>query len=121
MNLINTHSYFQYSATNEDKLTFVSVDRYEVDVGSIPSSGNFLSVIFVKDSSYDSYERVTFSFLDATGNIGGLFEVLSVAGFIIVEFFSKNQFFYSLLSRLYQVDAPKISTLHLSLNLLIPL
>lgn len=59
---------------------------------------------FVKDAVINTYERSVFSVLDFTGNLGGLFEVLEITGSIIVGLFSSKLFFYSFLSRLYQVD-----------------
>jgi len=58
----------------------------------------------MKDTYSKSYERQVFGVLGVTGNIGGVFEVLQIAGGILVSFFSGNIFLYSLLNKLYQVE-----------------
>ena len=51
---------------------------------------------FVKDPQSDQYERQIFALLEVFGNIGGVNEVLEVAGKIIVGLFSgKNIFILS--------------------------
>jgi len=62
---------------------------------------------FVKDSVSKSYDRSVFSFMEVTGNIGGLFEIFSIAGGIIVGLFSGRTFLYSILPKLYHVEEPE--------------
>ena len=61
---------------------------------------------FVKDESSKSYERSVFSFLEVTGNIGGLLEILEIAGGFLVGICSGKMFLYSIISNLYHVDGP---------------
>ena len=61
---------------------------------------------FVKDSSSKSYERSVFGVLDVAGNIGGVFEILSIIGGLIVGIFSGKIFIYSMLAKLYYIDLP---------------
>ena len=61
---------------------------------------------FLKDQTQKTYERSVFSFLEVTGNIGGLYEIMKITGGIIVSFFSGNMFFYSIISKLYQIQEP---------------
>lgn len=51
-----------------------------------------------------TYERSVFSVLDFFGNIGGLNEILEVAGGLLVGLFSQKLLMYSLIKSLYQVD-----------------
>lgn len=70
-------------------------------------SGDLLEIQFVKDATSKSYERTVFSFLEVTGNIGGLFEVLNIGGGFLVGVFSSRIFMFSVLSKLYQVETPR--------------
>ena len=63
---------------------------------------------FYKDSKTTSYQRQVFGLLDLFGNIGGVNEVLEIAGSLIVGLFSGKIFIFSILSALYQVDAARI-------------
>lgn len=58
---------------------------------------------FAKDSTKDVYERQVFSFLDMTGAIGGMLEVLRILGAFIVGSCTTKIFLYSIFSNLYQV------------------
>ena len=59
-----------------------------------------------KDATSISYERQVFSFMDVFGNIGGLLEIMSIAGGFIVGLFSDRLFLFTLLSKLYHVEEP---------------
>ena len=61
---------------------------------------------FVKDTKSKSFERSVFGFLEVTGNIGGLFEILEITGGLIVGLFSGKLFLYSILPKLYHIDQP---------------
>jgi hypothetical protein len=65
-----------------------------------------LALTFRKDAESDSYSRSVFSILDLFGNIGGVFEILQVTGGLIVGYFSRDLFLYSILTKLYQVNRP---------------
>ena len=64
----------------------------------------FIAFSFARDEISMEYSRSVFTFLDLTGNLGGLFEILEIAGSLIVAVFAHKIFLYSLLSRLYQID-----------------
>ena len=67
-----------------------------------------LGMRFLKDPAQKSFERSVFSLLEVTGNIGGLYEIMKIIWGIIVSFFSGNIFFYSIISKLYQIKEPEI-------------
>ena len=67
-----------------------------------------ISIRFYKDSTSKSYERQVFGILDVFGNIGGVKEILEIAGALIVGLFSRKIFIFTLLSSLYQVDSSHI-------------
>lgn len=62
---------------------------------------------FVKDSTSKSFERSVFTFMEVTGNIGGLFEILEISGGLLVGLFSGRIFLFSVLPKLYHVDDPQ--------------
>ena len=62
---------------------------------------------FVKDAESKSYERKVFGFLEVTGNIGGLFEIMEIFGGFLVGLFSQKMFLYSILSKLYHIEEPE--------------
>ncbi|CAI2384425.1 unnamed protein product [Moneuplotes crassus] len=68
---------------------------------------SLLSISFTKDSSSKSYERSVFTVLEAFGNVGGLLEIFSIAGGLIVGLFAERLFFYTIFSKMYQVEEPK--------------
>lgn len=59
---------------------------------------------FVKDSQSKSFGRSVFGFLEVTGNIGGLFEILEIGGGLIVGLFSGRLFLFSILPHLYHIE-----------------
>ena len=68
------------------------------------NTGTVMSVIFVKDYNYDSYERQVFSVLELIGSLGGLFEIFSIIGGLFAGVFTKMLFNYSIIQSLYHVD-----------------
>ena len=58
----------------------------------------------------DTYERTVFSFFDLTGLVGGVFEILELAGGLFVSIFAHSLFMFSMLNDLYQVQ--KIDSNH---------
>ncbi|CAI2382333.1 unnamed protein product [Moneuplotes crassus] len=107
-------NYFAYQPGGNEK-EFVGVDRVDQKLAiQDESTDNIVYKIqFVKDAASKSYERSVFSFMEVTGNIGGLFEILSIAGGFIVGAFSGRMFLFSILSKLYQVDSPAKNTFNL--------
>ena len=104
---INTLTFYKYSifqySPNGDKKSFVNVDRVDQKIRD-SRNDNLLTIRFVKDYNYDSYERQVFSLLDLFGNLGGLFEVLFILGGLTVGSFIDKLFHYSIISSFYQVD-----------------
>jgi len=58
----------------------------------------------VADPQKDNYNRVVFSFLDLFGQLGGVFELMCIWMGLIVRFFSKNVFLFSIFKRLYHTE-----------------
>ena len=93
-----------------NKENFVSLVKtenfYKVDQNQV------ISFRFAKSNQETTIERSVFTFLDLLGNLGGIFEVLSVLGSIFVTIFSEKLFHYSILSNLYQVDMTRCQLDH---------
>lgn len=66
----------------------------------------FVEMKFVKDKESQAFERVVASILDVTGNLGGWFEIMEVAGGMAVGLFSGRLFLFSILSHLYHITDP---------------
>ncbi|CAI2384546.1 unnamed protein product [Moneuplotes crassus] len=65
---------------------------------------SLLAIIFTKDPSSKSYDRSVFTVLEAFGNIGGLLEIFSIAGGLIVGLFAERLFFYTIFSKMYLLE-----------------
>ncbi|CAI2386634.1 unnamed protein product [Moneuplotes crassus] len=99
-------SYFAYQPGGSNK-EFFEIERVDTKlISSQVHQGELLNLKFVKDAASKSYERTVFSFMEVTGNIGGLFEILQIAGGFIVGIFSGRLFTFSMFSSLYHVDMP---------------
>ncbi|CAI2386664.1 unnamed protein product [Moneuplotes crassus] len=102
-------SYFAYQPGGSNK-EFFEIERVDTNlISSQVHQGELLHINFAKDPASKSYERTVFSFMEVTGNIGGLFEILQIAGGFIVGIFSGRLFTFSMLSSLYHVDMPSNS------------
>ena len=97
-------SYFQYSP--EGKTTnFISANRVDKEIRSINNESDvMMSVKFIKDYNYDSYERQVFSVLELFGSLGGLLEIFIIVGGFFVGTLSSKLFNYSVIQSLYHVD-----------------
>ncbi|CAI2377012.1 unnamed protein product [Moneuplotes crassus] len=100
-------SYFAYQPGGTKK-EFVGVDRVDqrLAVQHDSVSETIFKMQFVKDEATKSFERTVFSFMEAFGNIGGLFEIIEIAGGFFVGVFSGRMFLFTILSHLYQIEAP---------------
>ncbi|CAI2384501.1 unnamed protein product [Moneuplotes crassus] len=65
---------------------------------------SLLAIRFTKDPSSKSYDRSVFTVLEAFGNVGGLLEIFSIAGGLIVSLFAERLFFYTIFSKMYLLE-----------------
>ncbi|CAI2375893.1 unnamed protein product [Moneuplotes crassus] len=100
--------FFTYTPDGEE-IEFVGVDTVTQDISSLGIDEQIFAMKFAKDSRMKSYERSVFSFMEATGNMGGLFEIMEIAGGIFVGLFSGQMFFYSILPKLYHTEDPTVN------------
>lgn len=66
---------------------------------------DYLHIYFVLSQEYEQFERVRFTILDMLGEVGGLYEICRIIGYYLISFVATRQFYNSLFSRLYQVEA----------------
>ncbi|CAI2385439.1 unnamed protein product [Moneuplotes crassus] len=71
--------FFSYTPDG-DETEFIGVDTVSQEISSIGADNPLFNMKFVKDSRSKSYERSVFNFLEVTGNMGGLFEILEICG-----------------------------------------
>ena len=80
---------------------FYSVERSEPDLTSINNYNEYLDFGLTIDSKEDSYERKVYSFLDLTGQIGGLYEIINIIVGMLVTFIASRLFILSIISQIY--------------------
>lgn len=89
--------------TGPNDYNFYSVER--VDYSLSTESNKVLAYVKLElDDKSSTFYRQVYSFLDLTGQIGGVNEVLMILGTILTGLFTETLFNYSILSSLYQVD-----------------
>ena len=91
---------------NPKEYEFYTVDSFRQTFTS-EDEETLVTLKFTIDAQANVYQRTVFSFLDLTGQLGGINEVLVVFGSILTGFFTEKMFNYSVLSKLYQVDNSK--------------
>ena len=84
--------------------SFYSIETAFEKIRRIKNDNCAFALTFYKDSRTINYDRSVFSFLDWWGLIGGVNEILAIAGQLIVGLFSGKIFAFTLLSAIYQVD-----------------
>lgn len=93
---------FNYGIGGTDQRDFYSLEKTYVDLKPLTTGDDTLMyVVFAIDAEEDSYSRSVFTFLDLTGQVGGLQEIFNIAGALIVGFFTEKLLSLSLVSQLY--------------------
>ncbi|CAI2361782.1 unnamed protein product [Moneuplotes crassus] len=102
-----TDSIFPFAGDGEDE--FYSVGNSQFDFGVEQESENILAKYTIyQDRVQDVYERRVYSLLDFFGQLGGFFEILTLAGTFLVHYFADKIYRYSLFTELYCVDSDEI-------------
>ena len=86
------------------KSKFISLEDNITSKRKIRNDNVIIQLTFVKDQKTVSYQRTVLTFLDWWGLIGGINEILHLAGMLIVSSLSGKLFVFSILSSLYQVS-----------------
>ena len=97
-------SIFQFQPSS-NKNSFINIEDYVTNLKKEDKNGTVFLINYIKDSKSITYQRSVLTFLDWCGFIGGVNEVLHLAGMLIVSSLSGRIFVFSLLSALYQVRA----------------
>ena len=95
-------SIFQLQSSSSES-NFINVEDSLQKVRNADNNGTVFQIIFLKDSKSITYRRSVLTFLDCCGLIGGVNEILNLAGMFVVSFVSGKVFVLSLLSAIYQV------------------
>jgi hypothetical protein len=88
---------------DEKEGTFYGVERIDSDI-SLEFASTLLSATMLMDKTEEHYERKVYNFFDLFGQLGGLYEILTIGGGIFVAFFAEKILMLSLISNLYQVE-----------------
>ena len=79
---------------------FWSIDKIDYNI-ELFHLNQYLSIIFQLDQQKDVYNRVTYSLLDMTGQIGGVFEIFTLLCGFAVSAFNKRMLLYCLMQNIY--------------------
>ena len=85
-------SYFSLwdTSTSDD---FVGVENYSQDFDLESNNGNVLVAFVIKlDPVQQQYTRSVYNFLQFTGDIGGVFQILEILGGVLVGIFAQKLF-----------------------------
>ena len=96
-------SIYRYDSSGEQG-SFVSVETFTETPRKQDADGTVFQILFLKDQKFVNYERTVLSFLDCCGFIGGVNEILHLAGMLVVSLVSKRIFALTLLAELYQIN-----------------
>ena len=96
-------SIFQFQPSTL-KSKFISLEDSMLDRRKIRNDGVVIKVSFVKDQKTVSYQRTVLTFFDWCGLIGGINEILHLAGMLIVSSLSGKLFVFNMLASIYQVS-----------------
>lgn len=97
--------------SDPEEQEFVGVETITQDFDLESNNQDTLFEIYIRlDENQQDYSREVYSFLDVTGDLGGVFEILCIAAGFIVAYFSNPRFYYSILSNIYQVDGEKLKS-----------
>ena len=100
-------SYFNILNPAEQN-TFAGFENFIQDTTDLAAgNGNLVRIFVALDSSQVQYSRSVYSFLSFTGDLGGVFQILEIIGTVIVSVFVNRLFYYSVLSKIYQIDQPE--------------
>ena len=83
--------------------SFYSVDKQQVDIQEA-TDDTVITIRIVQDPIIDQYERSSFTFLEMTGRLGGLYEVLTVVASLMISGIVQKLFTLSVLKNLYYVE-----------------
>ena len=108
-------SIFQFQPSTTES-NFINVETYVPNLYLENKGEVVFRSYFIKDSKSITYQRSVLTFLDWWGFIGGVNEILHLAGMLVVSLVSGKTFVLSLLSALYQVNKFENSGNNIEMN-----
>ena len=87
----------------EEVKKFVSIANHD-NIYTNSNENNVFKIKIQKSEWRQLYERQVYAILDLLGDLGGIYEVLLLVGFAIVNAFTHPAFYYSIFAHIYQVD-----------------
>ena len=94
-----------FSGTKQRK--FFSLDSDYDSIIHPSTNEDILFLNLYRSNKKFEYTRTVFTILDLLGSLGGMFEILSIFGGVVVSTLTSKLFNYSILTTLYQVDTSK--------------
>ena len=83
-----------------NEIEFYTIQRKQIFYSSVDFNDSYLEIFITLDQQVDQYQRTVYSFLDMFGFVGGIYELIKILGYAIAAFFTKNLFYFSILSNL---------------------
>ena len=80
---------------------FLDVDRNSMDIEVELSDGEILDLSVKLDGNLDIYKRISYSFFDLMGLLGGTYQILLIFWRFFIKLFSTEMLFSSVFRRLY--------------------
>ena len=88
---------------DQQKGSYYSVGREKIDLQEIHND-TVISIHFMQDGIVDQYERTIFTILEMTGQLGGLYEILTLLASFLISSIVQKFFTMSILKNLYVVE-----------------
>ena len=88
---------------NHQEGSYYSIGHKEIDIREM-TDDTVVTVRFIQDPIIDQYERTVFTFLEMTGQLGGLYEVIMILTSFMISGVVQKFFTFSILKNLYYIE-----------------
>ena len=95
-------NYLAFNGQEEVK-KFISIGDHQTQF-TTNNPYNVFKMTVSKSDQIFSYERNVYTLLDCLGDLGGVYEIFMILGYMFVTLFTSTAFYYSILPKIYQVD-----------------
>ena len=92
-----------FQTYSSDEGSYYSIDDEHYDIRELEDD-TVLTIQIKQDKVVNKYERSVYTFLDMTGQIGGLNEVITLLASFFIQGVTKKLFHLSVLKNLYYID-----------------
>lgn len=100
-NVMNMGSIFSNGIVQEE--TFYNIADTQYDISEPLGDRTLAFYRLVVDFQEDYYQRDVYTFLDMTGQIGGVFQIFDIIGVFIIGTVANRLFLFSIISKLYLI------------------